>query len=51
DIGYFYGESEKALDMSGTVIDTIPSIPKVNKNQQAIDKLQRQIDSLKSVDN
>ncbi|NNF82238.1 MAG: hypothetical protein HKM99_05805, partial [Flavobacteriaceae bacterium] len=41
DIGYFYGESEKALDMSGTVIDTIPSIPKVNKNQQAIDKLQR----------
>ena len=51
NIGYFYGEGDKALDQSGTAMDSIPSIPKVNQNQEAIDKLQRQIDSLKSVGN
>ncbi|MBT8252408.1 MAG: hypothetical protein KJN68_00415, partial [Bacteroidia bacterium] len=50
-IGYFFAEDKEALDQSQTKTDSILSIPKVNKNQEAINKLQRQIDSLKAINN
>ncbi len=52
-IGYFYDEVKKPtdLDMMQKEMDSIQSIPKVNVNEDEIKKLQRQIDSLKSVGN
>ena len=47
-IGYYYAEGKDALDQQVIGRDSIPVIPKVNKNQEAIDRLQRQIDSLKA---
>ncbi len=50
-IGYYYGEDKNPLDSSTSKMDSIPTIPRVNSNQEAIEKLQRQIDSLKSTGN
>ncbi|NNK88224.1 MAG: hypothetical protein HKO90_08075, partial [Flavobacteriaceae bacterium] len=50
-IGYYYAEGKDALDQQTISIDSIPVIPKVNKNQETIDRLQRQIDSLKAIGN
>ena len=50
-IGYFYSEETQPLDQQQTTVDSTITIPKVNKNQDVIDRLQRQIDSLKSVNN
>jgi hypothetical protein len=49
-IGYFYDEDKTSdLDLIQKEMDSIRSIPKVNENADEIEKLQRQIDSLKSV--
>ncbi len=49
-IGYFYDEDKTSdLDIMKKEMDSIRSIPKVNENASEIEKLQRQIDSLKSV--
>ena len=50
-IGYFYVEETKDIDMIQQQMDSINSVPKVNKNADEIEKLQRQIDSLKSTGN
>ncbi len=52
-IGYFYDEELKTsdLDIMQREMDSIRMIPKVNANADEIEKLQRQIDSLKSVGN
>ncbi|MCK7590525.1 hypothetical protein M0G43_08075 [Subsaxibacter sp. CAU 1640] len=47
-IGYYYVEETKDIDVMQQSMDSINSIPKVNKNADEIEKLQRQIDSLKS---
>jgi hypothetical protein len=48
-IGYFYDEDKTSdLDLMQKEMDSIRSIPKVNENADEIDRLQRQIDSLKS---
>ena len=49
-IGYYYDEKKPYdLDLMQTEMDSIRSMPKVNENSGEIDRLQRQIDSLKSV--
>jgi len=50
-IGYYYIEETKDIDIAKQVLDSLNMIPKVDKNQKQIDQLQRQIDSLKSVEN
>lgn len=52
-IGYYYDtiETPQDADILQEEMDSIRSIPKVNINADEIDKLQRQIDSLKSVGN
>ena len=50
-IGYFYVEETKDIDMIQQQMDSINSVPKVNNNADEIEKLQRQIDSLKSTGN
>jgi hypothetical protein len=47
-IGYYYQNKMTALDLADRAIDSIMAIPKVNKNTDEIEKLQRQIDSLKN---
>jgi hypothetical protein len=51
DIDHYYVEESKTIDMVETSIDSLRAIPKINANQDTIDKLQRQIDSLKTLDN
>ena len=50
-IGYYFIEETKDIDIAKRVLDSLNVIPKVDNNQEQIDKLQRQIDSLKSVEN
>jgi len=50
-IGYYYIEETKDIDIAKRTIDSLSVIPKLDKNQDQIDKLQRQIDSLKAVEN
>src|SRR5690606_818211 len=51
-IGYYYDNNTQSSDLDvKRVIDSILSIPKINTNTDEIEKLQRQIDSLKSVGN
>ena len=50
-IGHYYVDKVNELDQGQQVLDSIVVIPKVNQNQEEIDRLQRQIDSLKTVDN
>ena len=48
-IDHYYAEGRAEVDRDSTIIDSTLVIPRVNPNQEAIEKLQRQIDSLKSV--
>ena len=50
-IGYYYENELQDEDLMTTVSDSLNAIPKVNKNAEEIERLQRQLDSLKSVDN
>ncbi|MBT8273135.1 MAG: energy-coupling factor transporter transmembrane protein EcfT [Bacteroidia bacterium] len=50
-IDHYYIEKDKTIDIATTEIDSLKTIPKKQSNQEEIDKLQRQIDSLKSVNN
>ena len=50
-IGYYFVEETKDIDIVEQALDSIMSIPKVNANEAEIEKLQRQIDSLKSIGN
>jgi len=50
-IGYFYNEEPKDEDIIERTMDSIMSIPKENDNTKEIEKLQRQLDSLKGVEN
>ena len=50
-IGYYYVEEKNELDQKQGIIDSLRTISKVNKNQDAIDALQKQLDSLKALDN
>eukprot|EP01093_Parvamoeba_rugata_P012882 TRINITY_DN3855_c0_g1_i4.p1 TRINITY_DN3855_c0_g1~~TRINITY_DN3855_c0_g1_i4.p1 ORF type:complete len:565 (+),score=138.47 TRINITY_DN3855_c0_g1_i4:201-1895(+) len=50
-IGYYYNEQPKDEDIMEREMDSLMRIPKVEDNTDAIDRLQRQIDSLKAVGN
>ncbi|WP_411768792.1 hypothetical protein [Winogradskyella sp. A3E31] len=50
-IGYYYQEELKDEDIRQQAMDSMIAIPRVNKNTDEIERLQRQIDSLKSVGN
>ena len=50
-IDHYFSDKTDELDGKDIIEDSIRVIPKVNRNQEEIDKLQRQIDSLKAVDN
>ena len=50
-IGYYFVENTKDIDIVERVIDSVLAIPKVDKNSEEIERLQRQIDSLKSIEN
>lgn len=49
-IGYYYENELQDEDISQTQ-DSINAIPKVNQNAEEIERLQRQLDSLKAVEN
>lgn len=51
DIDYYYIEETKDIDIAKQVLDSLNTIPRVDKNQERIEKLQRQIDSLKAAEN
>ena len=51
DIDEYYIEETREIDIARNVLDSLKVIPKENKNQEEIDRLQRQIDSLKALDN
>ena len=50
-IGCYYNEQPKDEDIMEREMDSLMRIPKVEDNTDAIDRLQRQIDSLKAVGN
>ncbi|OUR90739.1 hypothetical protein A9Q87_12350 [Flavobacteriales bacterium 34_180_T64] len=50
-IGYYFVEDTKDIDIIEQQIDSVMAIPKGNVNDAEIEKLQRQIDSLKSSGN
>ena len=50
-IGYYYDEEKKDTDLVQKQVDSIIAIPKVDKNADEIERLQRQIDSLKTIEN
>ena len=47
-IGYYFNEEPKDEDIIERSMDSIMSIPKVDNNSEQIEKLQRQLDSLKN---
>ncbi|MDO1500701.1 hypothetical protein Q2T40_11210 [Winogradskyella maritima] len=49
-IGYFYEDDVKDTDVQQT-LDSLKIIPKINKNDAEIQRLQRQLDSLKALEN
>lgn len=48
-IGYFYLDENKDVDLHFQTIDSTLVIPEVTKNKDQIDRLQRQLDSLKKI--
>ncbi|MFD1613835.1 hypothetical protein [Gelatiniphilus marinus] len=50
-IGYYFAEETKTIDITEQVLDSSLVIPVVDKKAEAIERLQRQIDSLKSINN
>ena len=50
-IGYYFAEETKTIDMVQQPVDSIKVIPLVDKKIEEIERLQRQIDSLKSLKN
>lgn len=50
-IGYYFVEETNEIDIAETVKDSLPIIPAVDKKAEAIEILQKQIDSLKAVGN
>ena len=50
-IGHYFVEDTKTIDMVEPSIDSIIVIPQVDKKAEAIEKLQKQIDSLKAASN
>jgi len=50
-IGYYFVEETKDIDIVEQAIDSVLAIPRVDKNAEEIERLQRQIDSLKSIEN
>ena len=50
-IGYYFVEETKDIDIVEQAIDSVLEIPRVDKNAEEIERLQRQIDSLKSIEN
>jgi hypothetical protein len=51
DIDHYFIEKDRKIDVAQVALDSLKTIPKVNKNQEAIDRLQQQIDSLKASEN
>ena len=49
-IGYFYNETPKDEDIMERQMDSLMAIPKEESNEDRIKALQRQLDSLKAVD-
>lgn len=49
-IDHYYLEETREIDIAQTFMDSLNAVPQINKNQEAIDKLQRQIDSLRALD-
>ena len=47
-IGYYFVEETKNIDIVQQAVDSINAIPRVDKNADEIERLQRQIDSLKN---
>ncbi len=50
-IDHYYIEETKEIDIAQSVIDSLKTIPVVDKNKEQIDNLQHQIDSLKRIKN
>ena len=50
-ISHYFEKTTKDMEVHQTTLDTLKTIPKVDANQEQIDKLQRQIDSLKAANN
>ena len=50
-IAHYFIEETKDIDIVQQEIDSIRSIPKMNKNASEIERLQKQLDSLKSLEN
>lgn len=50
-IGYYFVEETKTIDMVQQSIDSLKVIPQVDKKAEEIERLQRQIDSLKATQN
>tara|TARA_R110002096_G_scaffold145914_4_gene304094 strand:+ start:927 stop:2630 length:1704 start_codon:yes stop_codon:yes gene_type:complete len=48
-IGYYFVEETKDIDIAETVKDSITNIPAVDKKADEIERLQKQIDSLKGI--
>jgi hypothetical protein len=49
NIEQYYVEDTKEIDIAQSVLDSLKTIPVVDENQEQIDALQRQIDSLKGI--
>lgn len=50
-ISHYFEKATKDMEVHQTTLDSLKTIPKVDANQEQIDKLQRQIDSLKAANN
>lgn len=50
-IGYYFVEETKEIDLPETLKDSVSMIPVVDKKADEIERLQKQIDSLKASDN
>lgn len=50
-IAHYFEKTIKDMEVHQTTLDSLKTIPKVDANQEQIDKLQRQIDSLKNLEN
>lgn len=50
-IGYYFAEDAKVIDIANTMKDSLSIIPVANKKAEEIERLQKQIDSLKAAVN
>jgi hypothetical protein len=50
-ISHYFEKTTKDMEVHQMTLDSLKTIPKVDANQEQIDKLQRQIDSLKNLEN